>query len=140
MDAVYPGKHVRNIRDKSNTHIVEGVNADLRHYIPILARHSRCFARKLKTLQRNLDLLVTIAIGWIGLISEKSDERAMVLDLIHISRRIYGTPRFVFYAIADGLFLIAARVGKGIADMLRKKPKTNQLSFWSEHGFSCWAC
>lgn len=97
---------------------------------------------RVRSLQsiRNLDLLVTIAVGWIGLISEKSDERAMVSELIHISRRIYGTPKFVFYAIADGLFLIAARDGKGIADMLRKKTKLNQLSFWTESGFSCCAC
>jgi hypothetical protein len=30
----YFGKHIRNIHDKSNTFTVEGVNADLRHYIP----------------------------------------------------------------------------------------------------------
>ena len=51
VDVVYPGKHVRNVCDKSNTFTVEGVNADLRHYIPILARRSRCFARKLDTLK-----------------------------------------------------------------------------------------
>jgi IS1 family transposase len=50
-DVAYPGRHVRNVRDKSDTFTVEGVNADLRHYIPILARRSRCFARKLETLQ-----------------------------------------------------------------------------------------
>ena len=50
IDVVYPGKHIRNIRDKKDTHNVESVNADLRHYIPILARRSRCFARKLETL------------------------------------------------------------------------------------------
>jgi IS1 family transposase len=46
-DVVYPGEHVRNTWDKSDTHIVEGVNADLRHYSPVLARRSRCFARTL---------------------------------------------------------------------------------------------
>ena len=51
VDVVYPGWHIRNTRDKSDTFTVEGVNADLRHYIPILARRSRCFARKLETLQ-----------------------------------------------------------------------------------------
>lgn len=51
VDVVYPGKHVRNIHDKSDTHTVESVNADLRHYIPVLARRSRCFARRLETLQ-----------------------------------------------------------------------------------------
>ena len=47
----YPGKHVRSIHNKNDTFTVEGVNADLRHYIPLLARRSRCFARRLDTLQ-----------------------------------------------------------------------------------------
>jgi IS1 family transposase len=50
VDIVYPGRHVRNTHDKSDTFTVEGVNADLRRYIPILARRSRCFPRKLETL------------------------------------------------------------------------------------------
>jgi IS1 family transposase len=41
VDVIYPGNHIRNIHDESNTFTVEGVNADLRHYIPILARRSR---------------------------------------------------------------------------------------------------
>jgi len=51
IDVVYPGKHTRNIRDKKDTCGVESVNADLRHYIPILRRKSRCFPRKLETLK-----------------------------------------------------------------------------------------
>ena len=51
VDVVYPGTHVRNIHNKNDTYTVEGVNADLRHYIPILARRSRCFARTLDTLR-----------------------------------------------------------------------------------------
>jgi len=86
---------------------------------------------------RNLDLLVTIAIGWIGLMSEKSEERRTVMELIHISKRIYRISRFVFYAIADGLFVVNAKVSKGISEMLLKKPKPLQLSFWSNDGF-CW--
>lgn len=50
IDVVYPGKHIRNVRDKKDTHNVESINADLRHYIPVLARRSRCFARKIETL------------------------------------------------------------------------------------------
>jgi Transposase and inactivated derivatives, IS1 family len=50
VDVVYPGQHIRNIHNKSNTFTVEGINADLRHYIPILARRSRCFPRTLETL------------------------------------------------------------------------------------------
>lgn len=58
MDIVYPGKHIRNIRNKSDTFTVEGINADLRHYIPILARRSRCFARKIETLQAVIEVFV----------------------------------------------------------------------------------
>ena len=58
VDVVYPGKHIQNIRDKSDTYTVEGINADLRHYIPVLARRSRCFARKLETLYAVLDVFV----------------------------------------------------------------------------------
>ena len=58
VDVIYPGQHVRNIRDKSDTFTVEGVNADLRHYIPLLARKSRCFARKLETLKAVVEVFV----------------------------------------------------------------------------------
>lgn len=58
VDVVYPGKYIRNVHDKSDTYTVEGVNADLRHYIPILRRRSRCFPRKLETLRAVLELFV----------------------------------------------------------------------------------
>lgn len=34
------GRHERNIRDKSDTHNIEGSNADIRHYIAGLRRRS----------------------------------------------------------------------------------------------------
>ena len=51
VDVVYPGEHIRNVHNKKDTHNVESVNADLRHYIPVLARRSRCFPRSLETLK-----------------------------------------------------------------------------------------
>jgi len=90
--------------------------------------------RSLKSI-RNLDLLLTIAIGYIGFISEKHDERRMVMEVIQISKRIYDTPKFVFYAIADGLFAVFARCKQGIAGLLRKRPKSAQLCFFPEVGF-----
>lgn len=58
LDIIYPGKHIRNMWDKSDTYTVEGVNADLRHYIPILARRSRCFARTLETFRAVVEVFV----------------------------------------------------------------------------------
>jgi IS1 family transposase len=58
IDLIYPGRHIRNIKDKKDTFTVEGINADLRHYIPILARRSRCFARKLETLEAVISVFI----------------------------------------------------------------------------------
>ena len=58
LDVVYPGRHILNITDKKDTFTVEGINADLRHYIPILARRSRCFARILETLTAVINVFV----------------------------------------------------------------------------------
>ena len=58
VDVIYPGRHIWNMHDKSDTFTVEGVNADLRHYIPVLARRSRCFARTLETLRAVVEVFV----------------------------------------------------------------------------------
>lgn len=58
VDVIYPGKHIRNINNKNDTFTVEGINSDLRHYIPILARSSRCFARKLETFKVVVEVFV----------------------------------------------------------------------------------
>lgn len=58
LDVIFPGKHIFNIHNKNDTFTVEGVNADLRHYIPTLARRSRCFPRKLENLQAVLIVFV----------------------------------------------------------------------------------
>ena len=58
LDVIFPGKHIFNVHNKSDTFTVEGVNADLRHYIPTLARRSRCFPRKLENLQAVLTVFV----------------------------------------------------------------------------------
>ena len=58
IDVVYPGRHIRNARNKNDTFTVESVNADLRHYIPLLARRSRCFPRKLETLRAVIEVFV----------------------------------------------------------------------------------
>ena len=86
---------------------------------------------------RNLDLLLTIAVGYIGFISEKSDERVTVMQLVEHSKRIYNASNFIFYAIADGLFAVLAKGKQGIYDMLKRKPKSLQLSIFPDMGFNC---
>ena len=54
----FPGYHIRNERDKSDTHLVESINADLRHYIPGLRRRSRIFYRTLETFRAVLSVFI----------------------------------------------------------------------------------
>ena len=63
---------------------------------------------------RNLDLLLNIAIGYMGTLSEKIDESIEVHEIIEASKRLYGVAKFTLYAIADGL---AEIFGKGYTGM-----------------------
>ena len=53
----YPGRHF-SMRGKSQTYRVEGMNAELRHYLSRLVRRSRCFSRCIKALRRAVKLFV----------------------------------------------------------------------------------
>ena len=57
-DVVFPERHKQNSWDKSDTHNIESVNADLRHYIPGLRRRSKVFYRSLKTLRALFSIFV----------------------------------------------------------------------------------
>ena len=52
------GAHIRDTEDKSDTHYIEGSNADLRHYIAGLRRRSRRFFRSMQTVQAVLYVFV----------------------------------------------------------------------------------
>ena len=58
IDVIYPGKHIRNVRNKENTHNVESINSDIRHYVPLFRRRSKCFPRSLETLKAVMDVFV----------------------------------------------------------------------------------
>ena len=58
LDVIFAGAHQRNIRNKATTHIIEGSNADIRHYIAGLRRKSRCFFRSIETLRAVLSLFI----------------------------------------------------------------------------------
>jgi hypothetical protein len=83
--------------------------------------------RSLKSI-RNLDLLLTITIGFIGTLSEKINESIEVLDIINASKRLYGLAKFTFYAISDGLAAIFAKSYTGLRSFFRKPKPSLQLS------------
>jgi hypothetical protein len=82
--------------------------------------------RTLKSI-RNLDLLLTVAIGHIGMLSEKVDERIEVLEIVAASKRLYGLNLFTFYAISDGLFAIFSKSYTGIKSFFTKPEPSLQL-------------
>ena len=88
--------------------------------------------RSLRSI-RNLDLLLTIAIGYIGVLSEKINDSIEVLEIIEASKRLYGLSKFTFYAIADGLFEIFSKLYTGIGGFFERPPRSNQLCLpgWS---------
>jgi hypothetical protein len=80
---------------------------------------------------RNLDMLLSIAIGYIGVLSEKIDESIQVLAVIDASKRIYGLSKFTFYAIADGLFQIFSKLYTGVSRFFTRCRPSMQLSLFS---------
>jgi len=82
--------------------------------------------RTLKLI-RNLDALLSISIGYIGILSEKIDESIQVREIVTASKRLYGLSKFTFYAIADGLFEIFSKLYTGISAFFAKPPRADQL-------------
>lgn len=87
----------------------------------------RFLVRSLNSI-RNLDLLLTIAIGYIGALSEKVNESIEVMEIVEASKRLYGLAKFTFYAISDGLAVIFAKAYVGIRSFFRKPQASRQLS------------
>jgi hypothetical protein len=84
---------------------------------------------------RSLNLLASIVVGFIALMGEKANESRMVLELIEVSKRIFDVALFNLYAIADGISRCLSKSKIGIGDMLRKKPKSLQLTLFPVQGF-----
>ena len=55
----YPGRHTP-MPNKSETYRVEGVNAELRHYLARTHRRSRCFSRWAEALRPSVKLFVYV--------------------------------------------------------------------------------
>ena len=76
---------------------------------------------------RNLELFITVAVGYVALIGEKSEEQLTAMQLINCSKRIYKANKFVLYAIADGIFAILSRYKQGINNFLISSTKSPNL-------------
>lgn len=84
--------------------------------------------RTLKSI-RNLDLMLTVAIGYIGILSEKTNESIEVHEIIEASKRLYGLSKFTFYAIAYGLKEIFGKLHSGVSAFFVRVSRPKQFSF-----------
>jgi hypothetical protein len=91
--------------------------------------YEKFLVRSLNSI-RNLDLLITIAIGYIGTLSEKITESIEGLEIIGASKRLYGLAKFTFYAISDGLYTIFNKGYSGISSFFKRQPRPKQLYTW----------
>ena len=89
-------------------------------------RFEKFLVRSLKSI-RNLDLLLTVAIGHIGVLSEKIDDSIEVIEIIAASKRLYGLALFIFYAVSDGLFAIFSKSYTGIKCFFQRPKPSLQL-------------
>lgn len=78
---------------------------------------------------KNLDLMLTLAIGYIAEISGKSYTVKLRMEVIEISKRLFGAPDFVYYAIADGIFEILKAFKSGIGKFFSSPNYYGQLFF-----------
>ena len=78
---------------------------------------------------RNLDLFISIAIGYIGKLSEKINESIQVHEIIQASKRLYGLSKFTFYSIAYGLHEIFSKLYSGISSFFHR-PSLHSNQFY----------
>jgi hypothetical protein len=84
--------------------------------------------RSLKSI-RNLDFLLTMAIGYISKLSDKDDTMILRLEVISASKRLFDVSDFMYYSIADGIFEILKYTKRGISEHLKPPIRDGQLCF-----------
>jgi len=81
--------------------------------------------RSLKRI-RNLDLILSITIGFLALFSDKNRKTKLRIIVKEVSERIYDIPDFDYYALADGIKKILAKSYTGIASFLKSYYQKHQ--------------
>ena len=79
-----------------------------------------------------MNLLATLATGYIGLTSSFHSESIFLKELKECSRRIYEIPKFIFYALGYVLKSVLSMSRNGISGFFPKKVKSQQLNLF-EH-------
>lgn len=81
---------------------------------------------------RSLNFFATLAAGYISLTSSIHRESIFLEELKECSKRIYGVPRFIFYALGYAINRVLGMSRTGIQAFLTKKVKSQQMNLF-EH-------
>lgn len=77
-----------------------------------------------------INLLLSITIGFIAMLSQKRKESILVMFILKIAKRIYDIPKFDYYALSDGIYTILQKTKIGIKSFIKpiyKKNESQQL-------------
>lgn len=77
---------------------------------------------------RNLNLFATLAAGYIGIMNSEKDDTVFMMELKECSKRIYGIPKFIFYALGYAIGHVLAGTRSGIKGFLLQKEQSQQLT------------
>lgn len=69
---------------------------------------------------RTMNLLLSIAIGFIAMLSKTKKENLLSLQILELSKRIYDIPEFDYYALVDGIYAILKKARSGIEKFIPK--------------------
>ncbi len=81
---------------------------------------------------RNLNLVATLAVGYIGLTMSAHRGSIYLRELKESSKRIYKVPKFMLYALGYAIERVLSMGRKGINCFLTKKVKSQQMNLF-EH-------
>lgn len=79
---------------------------------------------------RNLNMLATLAAGYIGLTSSVHKDSIFLMELKECSKRIYDVPGFIFYALGYAMERVLSMSQTGISAFIPQKVKSQQLNLF----------
>lgn len=77
---------------------------------------------------RNLNLFATLATGYIGIMNSEKEDTIFMMELKECSKRIYGIPKFIYYALGYATRHVLSGTRSGIKGFLLQKEQSQQLT------------
>lgn len=88
---------------------------------------------------RNLNLLATLATGYIAIISSEKDNTVFMMELKECSKRIFDIPKFIFYTLGYAIERVLAKTRSGINGFLLKKERSQQMTLAEYFGIGAFS-